>query len=236
MSFLEDNSEVLERLVAEADARRLSTGPSRASCGTTGQPVISRLAPSETTDFLSEDDQPFASRDLSGIAVDDSFSDAIVPSLQSPDTTDALFAVWGIDADGNGPLHPTVGNTEPEASGPSSAAACSPGGSGPRSPSRPTAPRAHRAVEAFFPRPVRIRCFLHRQADIRAKLHDDEAAEVIAHLSAVRDAPTLDAARAAVDASPLPAALGSLRPSPSSRRPESRSSPSTRSRSVTASG
>jgi len=61
------------------------------------------------------------------------------------------------------------------------------------------APGLIRAVEAVFPRSVRIRCWFHRLANIRAKLPDDEASEVMAHLYAVRDAPTLDAARAAAD-------------------------------------
>jgi transposase-like protein len=50
-----------------------------------------------------------------------------------------------------------------------------------------------------FPTTVRIRCWFHRLANIRAKLPDEAAGEVLAHLYAVRDAPTLDAARAAAD-------------------------------------
>ena len=50
-----------------------------------------------------------------------------------------------------------------------------------------------------FPSSVRIRCWFHRLANIRAKLPDDEAPEVLAHLYAVRDAPSLDAPRAAAD-------------------------------------
>jgi transposase-like protein len=46
---------------------------------------------------------------------------------------------------------------------------------------------------------VRIRCWFHRLANIRAKLPDETAGEVLAHVYAVRDAPTLDAARAAAD-------------------------------------
>jgi transposase-like protein len=56
-----------------------------------------------------------------------------------------------------------------------------------------------KAVEAAFSSSVRIRCWFHRLANIRAKLPDDDAAEVMAHLYAVRDAPTVDAARAAAD-------------------------------------
>jgi putative transposase len=56
-----------------------------------------------------------------------------------------------------------------------------------------------KAVEAVFARSIHIRCWFHRLANIWAKLPDDEATEVMAHLYAVRDAPTLDAARAAAD-------------------------------------
>jgi transposase-like protein len=61
------------------------------------------------------------------------------------------------------------------------------------------APGLIKAIEAVFSRSIRMRCWFHRLANIRAKLPDDEAAEVMAHLYAVRDAPTLDAARAAAD-------------------------------------
>jgi putative transposase len=61
------------------------------------------------------------------------------------------------------------------------------------------APGLIRAIEVCFPTTVRIRCWFHRLANIRAKLPDEAAGEVLAHLYAVRDAPTLDAARAAAD-------------------------------------
>jgi putative transposase len=56
-----------------------------------------------------------------------------------------------------------------------------------------------KAIRVCFPASIRIRCWFHRLANIRAKLPDESAAEVMAHLYAVRDAPTLDAARAAAD-------------------------------------
>lgn len=61
------------------------------------------------------------------------------------------------------------------------------------------APGMIKAVEAVFSRSLRIRCWLHRLSNIRAKLPDDDAPEVMAHLYAVRDAPTIDAAGAAAD-------------------------------------
>jgi transposase-like protein len=55
------------------------------------------------------------------------------------------------------------------------------------------------AVRTVFDRSIRIRCWFHRLANIRAKLPEEAASEVLAHVYAVRDAPTLDAARAAAD-------------------------------------
>ena len=51
----------------------------------------------------------------------------------------------------------------------------------------------------MFDKAIRVRCWFHRLANLRAKLPDETAGEVLAHVYAVRDAPTLDAARAAAD-------------------------------------
>lgn len=56
-----------------------------------------------------------------------------------------------------------------------------------------------KAIGVCFPASIRIRCRFHRLANIRAKLPDESASEVMAYLYAIRDAPTLDAARAAAD-------------------------------------
>jgi putative transposase len=61
------------------------------------------------------------------------------------------------------------------------------------------APGLVKAITACFPASVRIRCWFHKLANIRSKLPDETAGEVLAHIYAVRDAPTLDAARAAAD-------------------------------------
>jgi len=61
------------------------------------------------------------------------------------------------------------------------------------------APGLINAINAVRDKSIRIRCWFHRLANIRAKLPDETAGEVLAHVYAVRDAPTLDAARAAAD-------------------------------------
>jgi len=167
----------------------------------TGELLISKSAVSEITDQLWEDYQAFCARDLSEVAVEYLFLDAIFESLRAQGVKEALLVAWGIDSDGRKHLlHLGVGNKESEACWTECLRHMV--ARGLRAPTTVTtdgAPGLIRAVEAVFPRSVRIRCWFHRLANVRSKLPDDEAAEVMAHLYAVRDAPTLDAARAAAD-------------------------------------
>jgi len=129
------------------------------------------------------------------------FVDAVFESLRRHGAKEALLVGWGIAADGRKHLlHLAVGNKESEA--------CwteffrSMLSRGLRMPTTITsdgAPGLVNAIEVCFPASIRIRCWFHRLANIRAKLPDEAAAEVMAHVYAVRDAPTLDAARAAAD-------------------------------------
>jgi putative transposase len=200
MSFLEGNSDVLERLVTEMYARGMSTRDIEdAFRDVTGELLISRSAVSEITDRLWADYQEFTARDLSEIEVEYLFADAIFESLRRQGAKEALLVAWCIAADGRKHLlHLAVGNKESEA--------CwteffrSMLSRGMRLPTTVTsdgAPGLIKAIQACFPASVRIRCWFHKLANIRAKLPDETAGEVLAHVYAVRDAPTLDAARAA---------------------------------------
>lgn len=202
MSFLDGNSEVLESLVNEMYARGLSTRDVEDSFrDATGELLISRSAVSGITDRLWEDYQAFIARDLSAIEVEYLFVDAVFEALRRHGAKEALLVAWCIDSEGRKHLlHLAVGNKESEA--------CWTGffrgmlARGLRMPTTATsdgAPGVIKAIEVCFPATIRIRCWFHRLANIRAKLPDDTAAEVLAHVYAVRDAPTLDAARAAAD-------------------------------------
>jgi putative transposase len=202
MGFLEGNSEVLERLVTEMYARGLSTRDVEdAFRDATGELLISRSRVSEITDRLWEDYQAFVARDLSDINVEYLFCDAVFESLRRHGAKEALLVAWCIAADGRKHLlHLAVGNKESEA--------CWTGffrnllERGMRAPTTVTsdgAPGLVNAVRTVFDRSIRIRCWFHRLANIRAKLPQETASEVLAHVYAVRDAPTLDVARAAAD-------------------------------------
>jgi transposase-like protein len=202
MSFLDGNSEVLERLVTEMYARGLSTRDVEdAFRGSTGELLISRSAVSEITDRLWEQYQEFIARDLSEVDVEYMFVDAVFESLRRHGAKEALLVAWCIASDGRKHLlHLAVGNKESEA--------CWSGffrnllERGMRLPTTVTsdgAPGLINAITVVFPASIRIRCWFHRLANIRAKLPDETAGEVLAHVYAVRGAPTPDAATAAAD-------------------------------------
>src|SRR5437763_3387078 len=202
MSFLEGNSEVLDRLVVEMYARGMSTRDIEdAFRGADGELLISKTAVSQITDRLWEDYQAFICRDLSGLEIHYLFADAIFESLRRQVAKEALLVAWGIAADGRKQLlHLAVGNKESEACWTEFFRHML--GRGLRLPTTVTsdgAPGLINAITVCFPASLRIRCWFHRLANIRAKLPDETAGEVLAHVYAVRDAPTLDAARAAAD-------------------------------------
>jgi transposase-like protein len=200
MSFLDGNSDVLERLVTEMYARGLSTRDIEdAFRDVTGELLISRSAVSEITDRLWADYQEFTARDLSEVEVEYLFADAIFESLRRQGAKEALLVAWCIAADGRKHLlHLAVGNKE--------SGACwteffrnllSRGMRLPTTITSDGAPGLINAITTCFPASIRIRCWFHKLANIRAKLPAEAAGEVLAHVYAVRDAPTLDAARAA---------------------------------------
>jgi transposase-like protein len=202
MGFLEGNSDVLERLVTEMYARGMSTRDVEdAFTDATGGLLISKSAVSEITDRLWEDYEAFCSRDLAEVEVEYLFLDAVFESLRRQGAKEALLVAWGVASDGRKHLlHLAVGNKESEACWTEFLRNMVQRGL--RMPTTVTsdgAPGLINAIGAVFGRSIRIRCWFHRLANIRAKLPDEAAPQVMAHLYAVRDAPTLDAARAAAD-------------------------------------
>ena len=193
MEFLDGHSEVLDRLVTEMYARGLSTRDVEdAFRDATGTLLISRSAVSEITDQLWEDYQAFCARDLSGIEVAYLFADAIFESLRRYGAKEGVLAAWCITTEGRKVLlHLAVGNKESEA--------CwteffrhmiARGLRPPTSITSDGAPGLINAITAAFRKSIRIRCWFHRMANIRAKLPAEGAEEFMAHVRAVRDAPT----------------------------------------------
>lgn len=193
MEFLEGHSDVLERLVTEMYARGLSTRDVEdAFRDATGELLISRSAVSEITDRLWEDYLAFCERDLSGIGVEYLFLDAVYESLRRYGAKEGVLAAWCITSDGRKVLlHLAVGNKESEACWTEFLRHMM--ARGLRTPTTITsdgAPGLINAISQVFGSSLRIRCWFHKMANIRSKLPADVVDEVLAHVRAVRDAPT----------------------------------------------
>lgn len=126
------------------------------------------------------------------------FAAAIFESLRAQGAKEALLVAWCIDSDGRKCLlHLAVGNKESEMAWTEFFRSLL--ARGLRAPTTITSdgtPGLLKAIEAVFEKSIRVRCWFHRLANLRQKLSDETAGEVLAHVYAVRDALTLDAARA----------------------------------------
>ena len=202
MSFLDGNSDVLDRLVTEMYTRGLSTRESRTP---SEMPQASCSSPSPRSPRSPTSCGRITSLSSPGTCPrsPSSTCSATPSSSRSAARGPKRSYLW------RGASTPKAGSTSctwPSATSESEAA-----WTGffrnlierhmrlPTTVTTDGAPGMIKAVEVVFQSSVRIRCWFHRLSNIRSKLPDDEAAEVMAHLYAVRDAPTLDAARAAAD-------------------------------------
>lgn len=201
MEFLEGNTEALEHLVTEMYARGLSTRDVE-ECfkdQDTGDLLISRTAVSEITDRLWEDYQAFCERDLSEFEVEYLFVDAVYESLRRYGAKEGILCAWAITSEGYKVLlHLGVGNKE--------SGACwteffhdmiRRGLRVPTSVTSDGAPGVIQAIEQVFSKSLRIRCWYHKLSNIRSKIPEEAAQEFMAHVRAVRDAPTHQAGEVA---------------------------------------
>ncbi|HZD22718.1 MAG TPA: transposase [Acidimicrobiia bacterium] len=111
---------------------------------------------------------------------------------------EAVLVAWGVDTDGRKHLlHLAVGNKESEDAWTGFFRhMVNRGLRMPTSVTSDGAPGLINAIKTVFGKSVRIRCWYHRLGNIRAKLPDEPAPQVMAEIRAIRDAPTLEAARA----------------------------------------
>jgi putative transposase len=153
---------------------------------------------SEITDRLWEDHRAFCERDLSGREVEYLFLDTVYESLRCCEAKEGVLATWCITTEERKVLlHPTVGNKESES--------CwveflrdmvSRALRTPTSIRSDGAPGLVNAIEGVFSKSLRIRCWYHKMGNIRSKVPEEGAEEVVAHARAVRDAPTHEAGEA----------------------------------------
>lgn len=200
LELLGGRTEVLERLAAEMYARGLSARDIEAAfVSATGEVILSRSVVSEVTESLQEEFEAFQQRDLSSFELECLFLDALYESLRlRAGAKEAVLCAWGILRDGRKVLlHMMLGNQE-------SLDAWlellrNMVGRGLRVPLSVTAdgaPGLIRAIDQAYPKSLRIRCWVHKMRNIRAKLPRDVVPEVLADLYTIRDAATYEQGQA----------------------------------------
>lgn len=191
-AFFKGNTEVLEKLAVEMYARGLSTRDVEdALIEATGDMVLSKSAVSKVTDILWKEFEEFQQRDLSSFTVEYLFCDAVYESLRAHfGMKDAVLCAWGITREGQKVLlHLALGNRESYKDWLDFLRNMTKRGL--RIPTATTtdgAPGLIKAIEAVFPKSLRLRCWFHRMENFSAKVPEEDWPEVKAELIMIRDA------------------------------------------------
>jgi putative transposase len=196
---LGDRTDVLMQLVLEGYTRGLSTRDVEEALETaTGSPVLSRSGVSEVTEALWVDYQEFQQRSLAEFEVVCLMLDGIWHTLRARGKQrEAVLCAWGILSDGRKVLlHLALGNKESEEDW--LAMVRNMVERDLRPPLTITAdgaPGLLKVIDQVWPKSLRIRCWVHKMRNIRAKLPADVANEVQAEIYAIRDAGTHEQGR-----------------------------------------
>jgi transposase-like protein len=187
-------SDVLKRLIVEMYAGGLSQrdiefGLEKAL----GQFVLSKSTVSALTDTLSHEYEAFRTRDLSGYAVAYLFMDAVYEPLRRWGSKTGVFCVWAICEDGRKVLLTlSTANSESYESClevlrdllkrglPTPVTITTDGAAG-----------LTKAIDAIWPKSLRIRCWFHKMQNLQQKVPPQAWPEFKALVMDMRDAPTV---------------------------------------------
>jgi putative transposase len=190
----------LERMASEMYARGLSTRDVEAVfVSATGEQLLSRSVVSEVTESLTQEFEAFQQHDLTGYDLECLYLDAIYEALRlRAGIKEAVLCAWGVLRDGRKVLlHMTLGNKESfDAWLEMIRNMVSRGLRVPLSITADGAPGLNKAIDQAYPKSLRIRCWVHKMRNIRAKLPRDVAPEVEAEIYTIRDAATVEQGRA----------------------------------------
>ncbi|MDI3298344.1 MAG: IS256 family transposase [Bacillota bacterium] len=163
-----------------------------------GERLLSRTQVSAITDSLWKEYEAFRDRRLDAFQVQYLFLDAIFEPLRRTGTVrEGVLAASGITLEGRRVLlHLALGSRESEADWLDFLRDMVRRGLNvPLSVTTDGAPGLIRAVEAVFPKSLRIRCWVHKVRNILDKVPEEMREEVRVYLAAVRDAPNLEEGR-----------------------------------------
>lgn len=190
--FFKGNSQVLEKLALEMYARGLSTRDIEdALSEATGEVILTRTAVSNVTEVLYREFEEFQNRDLGCFEIECLFLDAIYESIRVQfGIKEAILCAWGITKDGRKVLlHLSLGNKESYQDWLEFLRDMVR-----RSLREPTtvttdgSPGLIKAVEAVFPKSLRIRCWYHRMQNFSSKVPEILWPDIKAELTSIRDA------------------------------------------------
>ena len=169
----------LERMASEMYARGLSTRDVEAVfVSATGEQLLSRSVVSEVTESLAQEFEAFQQHDLTGYDLECLYLDAIYEALRlRAGIKEAVLCAWGVLRDGRKVLlHMTLGNKESfDAWLEMIRNMVSRGLRVPLSITADGASGLNKAIDQAYPKSLRIRCWVHKMRNIRAKLPRDVA-------------------------------------------------------------
>ena len=194
----------LERLATEMYARGLSVRDiEECFVSATGEQLLSRSVVSEVTESLAEEFETFQQHDLTDYDLECLYLDAIYEALRlRAGIKEAVLCAWGVLRDGRKLLlYMTLGNKESfDAWLEMLRNMVSRGLRVPLSITADGAPGLNKAIDQAYPKSLRIRCWVHKLRNIRAKLPRDVAPEVEAEIYTIRDAATFEQGQARMQA------------------------------------
>jgi putative transposase len=193
-SGLANTSEVLKTLIVEMYAGGMSQRDIEDSLEKAlGQFVLSKSTVSELTNSLAQEDEAFRSRDLSGSEVAYLFIDAVYEPLRRWGSKAGVLCVWAICVDGRKVLLSlSVANSESYESvlevlrdllkrGLQTPVTITTDGAG----------GLTKAIDAIWPKCLRIRCWFHKMQNLQQKVPPQAWPEFKALVIDMRDAPSV---------------------------------------------
>ena len=166
-----------------------------------GQFVLSKSTVSQISESLIEDYEAFKCRDLSGLDVAYLFIDGVYEPLRRYGSNTGVLCCWGICSDGSRVLLDlTLANNESQAAVTEFLHGMIRRGL--RPPLTMTsvgAPGLISALQATWPRALRIRYWFHKMQNLQQKVAPDQWAKLRALIVDLRDAPDVETANARLD-------------------------------------
>lgn len=201
--FFKGNTECLEKLTVEMYAKGLSTRDIEdALYEATGDQLLSKSSVSRVSEVLWAEYEEFQRRDLSGVDIEYMFLDGIYENIRKMyGIKEAILVAWGVQRDGRKVLISfRLGNKESYDSWLELLRDMARRGLRiPLSITSDGAPGCIKAIEAMYPKSLRIRCWFHKMQNLAGKVPPVVWPELKAEIIAIRDASSYEQGKDAAE-------------------------------------